>query len=161
MPSDTLTQKSLKAILDYNQETGIFTRKKNGRPITKPNDNGYIRITINYKRYYAHRLAWLYVYGSFPEKQIDHINHDRSDNRAANLRCVSQQTNARNASMSTNNTSGVTGVYRCKRRRAWFSSIMINGKTKCLGYFKDKFEAICARKSVENKYGFHANHGRS
>jgi len=163
-----LTQEKLEEILSYNPETGLFTRLVGGRgPNNRVGDisgaignHGYIAVTINRKRYLAHRLAWFITYGSWPKNEIDHLNHVRVDNRLANLRETTRQENMRNASLSKASTSGVTGVYWNKRDEIWNPAIMVNGKTIHLGAFTDKFEAICARKSAENKYGFHANHGK-
>ena len=61
--------------------------------------------------------------------------------------------------MKKNNSSGVTGVIWHKRYRKWQAQMKINSLQKHLGSFSDKFEAICARKSAENRFGFHPNHG--
>lgn len=121
-----LTQERLKELFHYDPETGVFTRLVGGpgSPTgvlkNKPNSgHGYIVISINSKNYLTHRLAWLYVYGRFPLEQIDHINHDRTDNRITNLREVTELENHRNMSKSTNNTSGVVGVTWHKRDSVW------------------------------------------
>lgn len=87
-----ITQQKLKEILDYNKETGLFTWKVNIPPRAKigkiagfDNGNGYIKISISGKKYYSHRLAFLWVEGLIP-KEIDHINQCRHDNRWDNLR---------------------------------------------------------------------------
>lgn len=98
--------------------------------------------------------------GSWPKEQIDHINHVRSDNRWINLREATNQENCKNRSISIRNKSGVVGVRWTKGKTKWAAYIHVNSKDKYLGFFFDKFEAICARKSAENKHGFHANHGR-
>ena len=94
--------KRLQEILDYDQETGIFTWKinqcgarKKGQIAGTKNKNGYIVIRHK-KLYYAHRLAWLYVHGIFPDSVIDHINRNKSDNRINNLRSVSHADNMYN-----------------------------------------------------------------
>jgi hypothetical protein len=61
---------------------------------------------------------------------------------------------------ATKNRSGVTGVYFCNSRFRFMATIYNKGKYIRLGSFKDLFEAICARKSAQNKYGYHANHGQ-
>lgn len=160
-----ITQNELKRILHYDPETGLFTRisRSSGARVGDIAGTimklGYIAISVKGKVYTAHRLAWLYIHGYFPEKHIDHYNHKRNDNRINNLREVMSSENHRNRSKSILNTSGIIGVRWRKQNNKWLSSIKVNGIQKHLGYFEDKFEAICARKSANNKYGFHPNHG--
>jgi len=162
-----ITQEQLKEILHYNPETGIFTwrtkaavRIKIGDVAGFVCDTRYIRIKIKGKPYVAHRLAWLYVYGVWPKEQIDHINHDRADNRIINLREVTHQENQKNQSMRKANTSGVCGVSWEKGVRKWRARITVKGIKISLGCFADKDAAIRARKSADAKYGFHENHGQ-
>lgn len=105
-----LTQKRLKKLLYYDKDTGFFIWKKDIFNLNKYNivrqgdiagsinKQGYITISINGKRYSAHRLAWLYTYGHFPKQEIDHINRIRNDNRLYNLRDVSHKVNTENKS---------------------------------------------------------------
>ena len=162
-----LTQDRLKELLRYDSDTGVFTwRVTSGNGIaigdkagfTRP--NGAIYINLRGRRYMAHRLAWLYVHGEWPEHDIDHIDHDPSNNRIVNLRSVTHQENGKNQSLSKLNKSGVSGVSFHKQTGKWTAQIFNNRKRIYLGVFVDKFIAICARKSAENKYGYHANHGR-
>ena len=99
------------------------------------------------------------MYGVFPEGLLDHINHNKLDNRLINLRVVSHSVNHKNTPLNRNNTSGITGVYFMTKRNKWMAGIKSNYKAINLGLFKDKFEAICARKSAEVKHKFHSNHG--
>lgn len=80
---------------------------------------------------------------------IDHINHNKLDNRKENLRLVSKSQNAMNSRLSKNNTSGRTGVSFIKSYNKWMSYIMINGKLKNLGYFDNKSDAIKTREFAE------------
>jgi len=162
-----LTQDYLKNILDYNPETGDFTwlitpgkRIKAGCIAGSVNGLGYLIIKINNKNYKAHRLAMLYMTGKWPKDQADHINHIKNDNRIVNLREATDEENSKNAPKRKDNTSGITGVLWHSRDKVWQAQIAVTGKRKHLGYFDDKFESICARKSAENKYGYHENHGR-
>ena len=105
----------------------------------------------------AHRLAWLYVYGCWPD-EIDHINQIRDDNRIANLRSVDRTTNCQNASRQKSE-SGVTGLVK-RYTGKWEARIQVNKKYIYLGIFSTKSEAIAARKAANVKYGFHENHGK-
>jgi hypothetical protein len=162
-----ISQLELKEILRYNQDTGLFYWNSPGvgrkniltRPAGSLRLNGYVGICINQKAYYAHRLAWLYVTGLFPTNQIDHINHNRSDNRFINLREASNSTNGVNQSLSSNNKSGFNGVSWDKRRRKFISYIMKEGKSYYLGAFNAPEEASEAYKEKAKELGFHENHG--
>ena len=163
-----MNQERLKSLLDYNPETGKFIWRvskrrgvKAGSEAGNINSNGKYRcIGIDGKKYSAHRLAWLWYYGRWPEDQIDHINHNPDDNRIENLREVSNQENQRNRRLSRNNTSGRVGVHWHKMEEKWRASIKSNGKNIFLGRFKEKEDAIKAREEAEVKYKFHKNHGR-
>ena len=162
-----ITQKELKELLHYDPETGIFTRlisfsdkAKVGNIMRTKTSHGYIAIRIRRKIYKAHRLAWLYMAGVWPKHHIDHLNHIRDDNRLINLREATYQDNAKNRALNKNNKSGVCGVSWYKTKGKWVAQISDKEKKINLGYFIDKFEAACARKSAENKYGYHGNHGK-
>jgi hypothetical protein len=175
MTKTVLDQARLKELLDYDPLTGVFTWKP--RPGARKSLNtrldrrvagyvsvrkdGYIRsmICVDRGRYFAARLAWLYMTGAFPEGHIDHINHDSTDNRWANLREVSSVENSRNMSRSRSNKSGVTGVSWDKGTGKWFVCIMVDGKTRYGGIFTSIEEAAAKRKELEQKYNFHPNHG--
>lgn len=150
-----LTHERLKEVLNYDSETGIFSWK---RKITNIKDQttagalhnkGYIQITIDKKNYLAHRVAWFYVYGKWPQKQIDHINRIKTDNRIKNLRDVTNSTNQHNNGARRHNTSGVNGVINLKSRNCWVAQIYVDNKRIYLGTFKDKDKAISARKKYE------------
>ena len=139
MVQEKLTAEELRELMDYNPETGLFIRKVRrinfyaGSVNTK---HGYIDIRVFGKTYRAHRLAWFYIYGEWPE-EIDHINGVRTDNRLCNLRSVSRQRNSENLRKPTSkNTSGFLGVTKHKQSNKWISQIRISGKVKKLGYFE-------------------------
>lgn len=155
-----MKQNELKSKLTYCPDSGIFTKKKNGKIVGAKHRSGSIEISINRKKYQAHRLAWLYVYGKFPNNSIDHINHIRDDNRIVNLRDVTTTENNRNMSRRKDNTSGVTGVVWNKLEKRWKAQISINGNTIGLGTFVLFSQAVDARKNAEIFYCFHENHGK-
>ena len=159
VPRPELTAEYLRELLHYDQETGIFTRKvstsnrvKVGDVAGCPDGHGYLLISVHSRLYKAHRLAWLYVRGVWPNDQIDHINRIRTDNRIANLREVSQKQNLQNRSKSSTNTSGHSGVCWHKQSSKWLAHIKHNYKQIHLGYFSILEEAISARKAAEKLY---------
>ena len=80
---------------------------------------------------------------------VDHINHNKLDNRKENLRICTQQQNNMNKKMKSNNTSGVVGVSWDKTHSKWIAHIGLNGKLINLGYYSTKKEAIKARQEAE------------
>ncbi|CAN0430291.1 unnamed protein product, partial [Discosporangium mesarthrocarpum] len=164
-----ITIDDLKSLLRYDPETGDFIRlttvngfkagSKAGALRTTPTSNtSYIMVGIKNTSYHAHRLAWFYMTGEWPD-QVDHINGDGTDNSWANLRAVDGTLNQRNIPLRKANKTGIHGV-RLTEQGSFQVTIGLNNKTMSLGTHKDFFEACCARKSAENKYGYHANHGR-
>lgn len=134
-----ITQEELKSLFYYNQLTGIFTRTRNGKEAGCKNTLSYIVIRIgsrlNNKLYLAHRLAWLYVYGSMPEFEIDHINGDPSDNRLVNLRSARHSENLRNLKLRVDNKSGYKGVTFDKKLNKFRAAYFKLGKRCHLGLF--------------------------
>jgi len=153
---ENLMQNRLKKLLDYNPKTGVFRWKISRRGNCKfgdvagtINSNGYRVIGIDSKRYYASRLAWLFMEGYLPEYEIDHENRVEDDNKWKNIRHVSRQCNLRNRGRQRNNTSGVTGVFWAKPKKKWRAQIAISDKMKHLGYFKVFKDAVLARWQAE------------
>ncbi len=155
-----LTQAKLKELLHYDPETGVFTciiSRGSGAMVGDTpgsNDKGYRRLRISGINYKAHRLAWLYTYGYFPEGYIDHINRVRDDNRIVNLREVSPSCNLRNASTPTTNSSGVKGVSRDEPRRKWASAIGRDNRWFSLWREADFTEAVALRLAAEQCFGW-------
>ena len=154
-----LTQEKLHELFSYDRETGDFSwrvRKsrnvKVGVPINSNNGKGYKAVKIDGKTYLVHRLVWMYVYGKFPENDIDHKNRIRSDNRLVNLREASRSDNCQNISIPSHNKSGHVGVTWIKSHKSWTVYIKVERKNKWLGYYKDLNDAIAARKRGEKEY---------
>lgn len=139
-----LTQARLKEVLHYETTTGIFTYLLSRRTtiigtVAGTIWDGYRWIYVEGKRFSAHRLAWLYVYGEWPKQQTDHINGIRDDNRIENLRDVSVNANQQNVRYGkSDNTSGYLGVSKRKdvKAKPWRAQILINGRMTHLGYFE-------------------------
>lgn len=145
---------ALRELAHYDMDNGIFTWKKRrrgvktGKPLGTCNGNGYLRITVLGRSYYAHRLAWLYVYDEWPENEIDHINAIKSDNRISNLRkATSKENKEYRFNPQSNSKSRVIGVSWHKRANKWQSFY----KNKYLGLFDSIDDAAQAYKLEKEK----------
>lgn len=165
-----LTTERLKYLLHYDPETGIFTwlmkpaprsnRIKPGYIAGCKNDAGYILINIDGYSYRAHRLAWFYVHGVWPEQKIDHINNIKNDNRMVNLREASNSENGWNVGMPSTNTSGIKGVCWDKKNNKWIAQCWVSGKLYKIGRFASiDAAAIAVSQFRERNHGEFHNHG--
>jgi len=161
-----LTQELLKTILQYDPETGIFVRLAStqpyfiGKPAGCPTARGYITIQILGRRYPAHRLAWLYMTGDWPEFIIDHKNGDVADNSFTNLREANGAKNSYNMRKSKANTSGIKGVYLHKKTQMWAGVVTYGGSRYWTGSHPTKEAAEQAvRAKREELHGEYTNHG--
>ncbi len=158
-----LTSDRLRTVLNYDSDSGIFTRiyckkgpSKVGDIAGAKHSAGYVNIRVDMRRYFAHRLAWMYVHDCWPDGHIDHINGIRNDNRISNLRDVSISTNLQNTTVAhRNNTSGLLGV--SARQDGYEARISTNGSTKYLGRFETPqlaHEAYLSAKAVLHPHSF-------
>jgi len=140
----------LKALLHYDPDTGEFRWVQTRSNVIKAGDKaglisneGYARIGLDKVRYFAHRLAWLYMTGEWPAHQIDHINGNRGDNRWCNLRQVTPQQNTWNQ-RNPKGANPYLGASYVKRMRKWLGYITVHGKRHRLGYYDTPEEAHAA-----------------
>jgi len=152
-----LTLKRLREVLNYDPETGIFTRnmKSGVKKVAGSKCNEYLRICIDKKEFYQHRLAWFYFYGEWPVNFIDHINNIKTDNRIKNLRDITDQQNKQNRGKAKRNTTGYKGVVYSKRDNVFYGRIRHNGKMVHLGSFKKPKDAYSAYCQAAAKYHTH------
>lgn len=157
------TQQDLNYVFMYDKNTGNLYHRldtfkaSEGSIATYPHSQGYLSVCIGGKQYLAHRIIWFMETGRWPE-QIDHKDHNRSNNKWLNLREVSSRENQMNMSKKRSNTSGHTGVRQLPSGK-YNAYIMVNRKQTPLGTYYLLDEAIKARKDAEIMYGFHVNHG--
>lgn len=143
-----ITQKEVLSLLDYNPTTGNLywkvsknNRIKVGDKAGSLTEDGYWKVMIHRKKYYAHRLIWFMVHGCFPTGQIDHINGNRLDNRIENLRDSTNGQNQANKFKRPNCSSQYKGVSFNKQKGQWRSLISFENKRFFLGYFDSEKEA--------------------
>lgn len=181
------TVDELRQLLSYDEEAGHFywkprpaemfpdtgkggraanARRWNGRNAGKrcfntPSSEGYLRGQIHGQSIGTHRVVWAFHHDRWPEGEIDHLNGDRADNRIGNIRDTNHLENMRNRTLSSNNKSGVNGVTWDECRKGWKATIKLGGRTKHLGLWKDKAEAVKARRDADIAHGFSSRHGSS
>ena len=153
-----LTQETVKSVLDYNPDTGIFTWRYRsdhpqrwntryaGQPAGTTTPDGYIKIMMPGRiQYNAHTIAWLYVYGEWRPGEIDHRLGVRGDNRIAELRLTTSPDNCCNKAMQKNNKSGFVGVHFDRQHGLWRARITRDKQNLDVGFFRSAEEAAAAR----------------
>lgn len=154
----SLTQEELQRLLEYDPHTGKFTRRisrfkhRAGEVAGFVHPFGYVHIGVNGRQYKAHRLAWLYVHGTWPDGEIDHIDRNKANNTLANLRVVTRKGNVENTGPTKRSKSGIKGVSwkaQCKR---WQAQITHNRKKIYLGVFKTAQEAQLAYEKAAKQF---------
>ena len=105
--------------LDYDKANGKFrwrTGSRKGNYAATQHGKGYWYIIFTKERFGVrkhiaeHRLVWFFENGSWPENEIDNIDHDKSNNRYENLRDVDRATNNKNTPLRKKNLCGVQGL---------------------------------------------------
>lgn len=131
----------IKEFLHYQPSTGAWTWRKRPSikvplgsvagslcPLSRNPDGGYITIQFKRQLYKAHRLAWLYMTGEDPgEREIDHINGDRSDNRFENLRLAERSGQSWNLKKPVTNKSGQKGLWWDSKKSLWLAYVRKDG----------------------------------
>lgn len=151
-----VSSKRLRQLVCYNPTTGVFVRlislsnrSTTGTPIGTVNSRGYVVIGIDGRTYLAHRLAWLYMTGSFPVRNIDHIDRNPANNKWHNLREVSQSKNLMNAAGWPRTSSGSRGVWFMEKTSKWTAYITKDRQRHHLGSFDKYDDAVAARRAAE------------
>lgn len=180
---ETLTQKVLKELVDYDCITGtmkwkwrsskwftpsehktsehicaIWNSKYAGTTVGSLNKSTQTyRAKVLGKGYELSRLAYLYETGLSPT-EVGHRNGNGLDNSFANLCEQTVIDNRRSRRPHKRNKTLIAGVCFHKRDQLWRAKIRHNGSEIGLGYHKSFFEACAARKSAENTYGYNKSH---
>jgi hypothetical protein len=154
-----LTAERLRELLNYDHETGRFTRKadakkgkaKAGDPFgSLSKSTGYREGWVDGVKYLEHRLVWLYVTGEWPSGQVDHINHVRDCNVFANLRDATNGQNQMNlASAKSHNKTGLLGV--SANKKGFKAEIRANGRRMHIGTYPTPEQASAAYQNAKKK----------
>jgi len=148
-----LTQEELKQLLRYDPHTGWFI--KTNVPLGSITKNGYLTICIKYKKYYLHRLAFLYMTGTFPPNDVDHKNGNRLDNSWCNLREATRSQNLQNRKANLNRELP-KNVYKTKSGK-YRVMIKFKSSVKHYGYFHSLDAATeVAKQASKDLFGEYA-----
>jgi hypothetical protein len=156
----------LRQVLAYDRESGVFTwlvdRTMPTGGIVLPSrigtvagciNGGRVSICIFGRQNLAHRLAWLYVYGSWPRMPLDHIDGDQTNNRISNLRMATKSQNGQNVKKARRNSkSGVLGVYWNKRFSKWIAELTLDGKRVHCSYHRLIDDAAAAYAKAKSEF---------
>lgn len=153
-----LDAETLRARLHYDPSTGVFTwRISQGRAPAGARAGGfwkgYVGIRVGGRKYFAHRLAYLYMTGAWPPGDIDHRDMDRLNNRWSNLRSATRSQNKANCTLRSDNTTGFKGVSFFKQTSRYHAKIEVRGKHLHLGFFETP-EAAHAAYAAAAKHHF-------
>jgi len=145
----------LREWLSYDPGSGILRWKKRrarcvwvGSPAGSLTAFGYLRVSIDGRRYACHRVAWTLTHGFWPQGDLDHINGNRSDNRIENLRQATRAQNCQNRKKGSLNKSGVKGVSWWAHQNRWRAHIRANGDAHLLGAYHCFGQAIKAYRTA-------------
>lgn len=151
-----LTKEELAALLDYDPKTGVFLWRANRPGGVKAGDeagarfNGYRWISIKGTKYLAHRLAFLFMTGKWPEKYVDHIDGEGLNNAWSNLREATPTENAQNIKKANkNNETGLLGVSPASQGRGFQAQLQVNGENRHLGYYDNELVAAAVYQAAK------------
>lgn len=106
--------------------------------------DGYITVKVETKRYYLHRLIWIYHNGEIPKNmQIDHIDGNPSNNKIENLQVLNNRNNTLKGNRKKKGKVPFIGVVLTKENN-YQASIRNNGRRECLGTFSTPEDAAKA-----------------
>lgn len=150
----TFTAQYLREYFEYDQLTGLFYWKRKVTnaeigQVAGTQRSGYVYLKLHNKGCFAHRVAWLFIYGEWPSKYLDHINGIRSDNRICNLREATQSQNMMNSKHSK--THAMRGLYK-RKTGLWQVKIGFDNKRINIGNFKTLEEAQVAYANAAKKF---------
>lgn len=143
----SITAEFVRSVLLYDSESGLFTwplgRERKTQIAGFLGKFGYWQINICGRRIPAHRLAWLYITGVWPENEIDHLDGNRANNRFSNLRDVTHTVNLQNLRKAM--PTSQTGLLGCHPHDSKFSAqIRVGGKVRHIGIYATAEEGHAA-----------------
>lgn len=160
---EILSRSRIKPVPELERLHELFRLSEDGRLIWRKTvfrgreagtlTNGYMRVRIDREAHYLHRIVFYMAFGVCPDgHEIDHINHNKSDNSPSNLRLATRKQNC-----SHRNERRPDGGYRnvaWNKRGFYEVGIQRDGKKRYFGVFRSLEEAVAAsRKGRQELFG--------
>lgn len=142
----------------YDAHSGLLIRRVNrgkgkaGDVVGTRHSEGYLQVRVDGVWGYVHRIAYALMIGNYPEKEIDHVNGDRTNNKWCNLRAVSHAENMQNRPRAAHSTQPFKGVRQSPTKDKWVARIGVNKKEKYLGTFATAQAANAAYKKAAKQF---------
>ena len=149
--------KRIKERFEIKNNTVYWLDGKNkGLKAGYENGKGYLKLRLDGKSFYVHKIAFALYNGYYPKHEVDHRHHNRMHNAEYNLDKSSHMENSKNQSLRIDSPSKTLGVSYDIKRNKWKVRI----GQEFLGYFNNEDEAIKMRKKAESERDYHENHGK-
>jgi hypothetical protein len=135
----------LNTILAYDPLTGALSNKidrkraKAGFVHRAIMGNGYIGIRLEGRLWKAQDVIWCMMTGTWPDLTVDHEDHEKTNNRWANLRLATRWQNRANSRVNRNHKLGIKGVSKVGNR--YKANIRVAGQLIYLGRYDTAEEA--------------------
>jgi hypothetical protein len=119
------------------------------------NVDKYWHVGIGGRLYAVHRIVYALAFDCDPgDKDVDHIDRNKLNNRPENLRLLDRSMNSHNSGVRRRNSLGIKGVYYMEGKKSPYkASICYRGKIIRLGSYATLEEAKTARKQAEIDLG--------
>jgi hypothetical protein len=128
----------LEDLYDYDPLTGVFTYKVNrarmkAGSVAGSLSNKYNQLSLGPRKILAHRAAWYFTYGYWPDQQLDHIDGNPQNNAIANLEMVTPRENVCRGTDRHKRSQLPRGVTMVRGR--YKATVTYGQRTVHLGYY--------------------------
>jgi hypothetical protein len=155
MSNTELTHTDIVRLFTYDPETGHLFHKvdkvtRGGHasaragdmvnPSQKPGSHGYLQVNSGGRVLLVHRVIWMILNGSWPDRSIDHIDGNKLNNTPSNLRLATQGQQMQNRVVRKESQSQLTGAF-LRPSGNYSARISVDGVRTRLGTFPTKEQA--------------------
>ena len=141
-----------------NRSHSVWNARFAGKKCGCPDGRGYLVTGLDNSLWSNHRIVFAMTHGWWPD-EVDHFDQNKMNNAPSNLRAANRPLNARNNSLRSDSSTGVTGV-DLLGNGSFRARITYDKHTVTLGCFSTLEQATLARKQASAHMGFSPNHGK-